>query len=74
MKHGAIPVPGTTGSSGATTSWTFQVTGRDSRRFQQAIGESPCEAVPLRYLGCLMAEDGREVASAKGVLCIRATF
>ena len=41
MQHGATPVPGTTGSCGATTSWTFQVTERDIRRFLQAIGEPP---------------------------------
>lgn len=45
MQHGATPVPGTTGSSGVTsspgdaTSWTFEVTERDIRRFLQAIGE-----------------------------------
>jgi hydroxyacyl-ACP dehydratase HTD2-like protein with hotdog domain len=46
MQHGATPVPGTTDSCGATTSWTFQVTERDIRRFQQAIGEAPGDAVP----------------------------
>lgn len=44
MQHGATPVPGTTGSSGVSssvdaTSWTFEVTERDIRRFLQAIGE-----------------------------------
>jgi hypothetical protein len=73
MQHGAIPVPGTTGSCGATPSWNFQVTEPGSPRFQQPIGEWPCETVPLRYPGCLIAEDGREVASAEGVLCILAT-
>ncbi len=31
-------------------------------------------SVPLRYQGWLTADDGREVASAEGVLCIHATF
>lgn len=39
MQLGATPVSGTTGSSGAPSSWTFEVTERDIRRFLQAIGE-----------------------------------
>ena len=39
MQLGAPPVSGTTGSCSAPTSWTFEVTERDIRRFLQAIGE-----------------------------------
>lgn len=48
MQHGATPVPGTTGSCGATTSWTFQVTERDIRRFLQAIGEPAPTAASMQ--------------------------
>jgi hypothetical protein len=47
MQLGATPVPGTTGSCSAPTSWTFQVTERDIRRFLQAIGEPPRQSWAL---------------------------
>ena len=43
MQRGATPGPATTGTCGVPTSLAFQVTEPDIRRFQQAIGESPCE-------------------------------
>jgi hypothetical protein len=44
---------------------------RLDRTFQSADRASA--SVPLLYQGWLTAEDGREVASAEGVLCIHAT-
>ena len=88
MQHGAMPVPGTTGSCAVTTPWTFQATEPDIRRFQQVMGDSPCETVPplffqaaelapgslpMHYQGRLMPEDGREVASPEGILCTYVT-
>jgi hydroxyacyl-ACP dehydratase HTD2-like protein with hotdog domain len=57
MQHGATPVPGTTGSCGATTSWTFQVTERDIRRFRQAIGEAPGETAPPLFFQVMAWQD-----------------
>ena len=60
MQLGATPVSGTTGSCSAPTSWTFEVTERDIRRFLQAIGEpapaaASMQASPMAEASALVA-------------------
>jgi hydroxyacyl-ACP dehydratase HTD2-like protein with hotdog domain len=57
MQPGATAVPGTTDTAGATSSWTFQVTERDIRRFRQAIGEPPGETAPPLFFQVMAWQD-----------------
>ncbi|MEI6027428.1 MAG: MaoC family dehydratase N-terminal domain-containing protein [Betaproteobacteria bacterium] len=67
MQLGATSVPGITGSCGASTFWTFQVTERDIRHFQQAIGEPPSAAVPPLFFQAMAWQDvGPEQLSPDG--------
>lgn len=46
MQLGATAITGTTEALGALSSWTFEVTERDIRRFLQAIGDSSPDPDP----------------------------
>jgi hypothetical protein len=46
MQLGATAITGTTEALGASSSWTFEVTERDIRRFLQAIGDSSPDPDP----------------------------
>ena len=46
MQLGATAITGTTEALGASSSWTFEVTERDIRRFLQAIGDSSTDPDP----------------------------
>lgn len=57
MQPGATAASGTTDTAGATSSWTFQVTERDIRRFRQAIGEPPGETAPQLFFQVMAWQD-----------------
>ena len=57
MQPGATAVPGTTDTAGATSSWTFQATERNIRRFRQAIGEPPGDTAPPLFFQVMAWQD-----------------